>query len=202
MRVVAEGAFGGDIEVAPRDQGRHREYGATKTFADYHHVRSDSVVLEREHAAGAAEADRNLVQDQKRAVPVASIPHDVVVLGRGYLDVGRAHRLDDHRADVFLFCENIVDVFSASCIACCAAAEAARQRIARRRMLRAGEEGADSLAEDGFTADRYRVERRAVERVPERERFVAPGREPGALQGHTDGERTARSEQDLAERVG
>ncbi len=64
VRVVAERAIGGDIEVAPRDQRGHRKDGATQTLAEDDHVGDDVVVLEREHAARAPETDRHFVQDQ------------------------------------------------------------------------------------------------------------------------------------------
>ena len=82
VRVVAERAVGGDVEVAPRDQRRHREHGAAESLAQHHHVGNDAVVLEGEHPPGAAEADRDLVEDQERAVAVARVANDPVVLGR------------------------------------------------------------------------------------------------------------------------
>ena len=113
VRVVAERPVGGDVEVAARDQRRHREHGAPEPFAEDDHVGNDPVVLEREHPAGAAEADRHLVEDQQRAVTVARVADDPVVLGRRNLHVGAADRLDDHGADVLFLAEHVVDVLGA-----------------------------------------------------------------------------------------
>ena len=135
VRVVAERAVGGDVEVAARDQRRHREHRAAQALAEHDHVRHDAVVLEREHPAGAAEADRHLVQDQQRAVAVAGVADDAVVLGRRNLDVGAADGLDDHRADVLLLAEHVVEVLGALRVAGAAAAEAAG--AADRRAARA-----------------------------------------------------------------
>jgi hypothetical protein len=58
------------------------------------------------------------------------------------------------------------------------------------------------LAKDGLAADGDRVERCAMEAVPQRQRLVPAGGEAGELQGHPDRQRPAGCEQDLAERVG
>ena len=100
VRVMAERAVGGDVEVAARDQRGHGEHRATQALTEHDHVRHDAVVLEREHAARAPEADRDFVEDQERAVAVAGVADDAVVLGRRNLHVGAADGFDDHRADV------------------------------------------------------------------------------------------------------
>ncbi len=202
VRVVAERAVGGDVEVAARDERGHREHGAAQPFAEHDHVRHDAVVLEREHAARAPETDRNFVEYQQRAVAIAGIADDAVVLRRRNLDVRAADGLDDHGADVFLLGQHVVEVFGAFRVAGAAAAEAARARIARRRVLGAGQQRAHVLAEHGFAADRDGVERGAVEAVPQRQRLVAAGREARELQRHADRERAAGREEHLAERVG
>ena len=136
VRVVAERAIGGDVEVAPRDQRGHRKHGATQTLAEDDHVRNDAVVLEREHPAGAPEADRHFVQDQERAVAVAGIAHDAVILGRRNLHVGAADRLDDHGADVLFLAEHVIEILGAPGVAHAAAAEAARARDRRAARAR------------------------------------------------------------------
>ena len=123
-------------------------------------------MLEREHAARAAEADRHFVEDQQRAMAVARVAHDPIVGGRRDLHVGAAHRFDDDGADVLFLCQHVVEVLGALCGAGAAAAEAHAPRIAWRRMLGARQQRAHSFAKDRFAADRDRVERRAVEAVP------------------------------------
>src|SRR2546430_533844 len=103
---------------------------------------------------------------------VAGVVDDAVILRRRDLHVGRANRLDDYRADIPLLAEDVVDIFGAAQVAGAAAAKAALARIARRRMLGARQERSDVLAENRLAANGDRVQRRAVERVPERQRLM------------------------------
>ena len=202
VRVMAERAVRGDVEIAARDQRGHREHGASQTLAQHDHVRDDAVMLEREHPAGPAQADRHLVENQQRAVTIAGVADDAVVLGGRDLDVGAADRFDDHGADVLFLAEHVVEVFRALRVAGAAATEAAGGRVARRRVLGPRHERTHVLAEDRFAADRDGVERRPVETVPQRQRLVAAGRDARELQRHADRERAAGREQNLAQRVG
>ena len=202
VRVVAERAIAGDVEVAPGDQRGHRKDRAAQALAEDDHVGNDAVVLEREHRAGAAEADRNLVEDQQRAVAVAGVADDPVIVGRRDLDVGAADRLDDHRADILFLAEHVIEILGAAQVARSRAPEAAAAGIARRHVLGAGHQRPHVLAEHRFAADRDRVERRAVERVPHRQRLVPARGEPRELQRHPDRQRAAGREQHLAQRVG
>ena len=200
--VVAECAVGGDVEIASCDQCREREHRAAQPLAQDDHIRHDVVVLEGEHSAGPAKADRDLVQDHERAMAIAGVAHDPVVLGRRNLDVGRTHRLDHDRADVLLLPEHVVEVLGAAQVAATAAAETAAARVARWRVLGAREQGPDALAEHGFAADRDGVERGTMKAVPERQRLVASSRDPRKLERHADGERAAGGEQHFAEGIG
>ena len=110
--------------------------------------------------------------------------------------------LDDHGADVLFLAEHVVEILGALGVAYAAAAEAARARIAGRRVLGAGHQRPDVLAEHRLAADRDRVERGAVEAVPQRERLVPARGEPRELQRHPDRERPAGREQHLAEGIG
>ena len=124
-----------------------------------------------------------------------------VVRRRRYLHVGAAHGLDDHRRDVLLLAQHVVDVLGAAGVAGTAAAEAAIARIAGRNVFGARHQRTHVAAEHGLAADRDRVERSAVEGVPHRDRLVPAGRDAGELQRHADRERPAGREQHLAERV-
>ena len=77
---MTERLLSGNVEIAPRDQRGHGEYTAAQSFADDHHVGNDVVTLEGEHASRAAEANRNLIEDQQRAMAVARKPQPLVIL--------------------------------------------------------------------------------------------------------------------------
>ena len=135
MGVMTERAIGSNVEIAARDQCSERKDAAAEPLAQHDHVGNDVVMLEGEHAAGAAEADRHFVENQQGAVAVAGVADDAVILGRRDLHIGRANRLDDHRAYVLLLAQDVVEIFGAAQVADAAAAKTALARIAGRRML-------------------------------------------------------------------
>ena len=199
MGIVTERAIARNIQPLARDQRRHREHPATETLADHHHVRNDAIALECEHRPGAAKADRNLVENEKRAMAVAGAAHRFVVPPGGHLDIGRAHGLDHHRGNVFFLAQDVLDVLGATRVAGAAAAVHAMLRIAGRRVFGARQERPDAGAKHRLAADRDRIQRRAVKRVPQRHGLVPPGRHARELERHADRFGASRSKQHLAE---
>ncbi len=133
---------------------------------------------------------------------IACAAQRLVIGARGDLHVGRAHGLHDHRGDVLFLGEHVFDVLGAARIAGPAAAEAARPRIARRHVLGPRKQRSHVAAEERLAADGNRVERRAVERVPHRDRLVPPGGEARELQRHADRARATGREENLGEVAG
>ena len=202
VRVVPERAVGRDIQILARDQRRHREHAAAQPLAQHQHVRHAAQLLAREHRAGASQAARDLVEDQQRAVPVAARAHARPEIRRRRLQGCPAHRLRDHRADVALHLQHVVDVVRQPLMRAPVAAEEARRQRRRRHMLGARQQRAGVAAEDRLAADRDRIERGAVERIPHRYRLVPARRMPRQLQRHADRRCAARREQHLVQPPG
>ena len=73
QRIAAEGAavIAGPQhvhDVAPREEGRHRQQAAAERFAQDETVRPHAIVLAREHAAGAPKTGLHFVADQQHVV--------------------------------------------------------------------------------------------------------------------------------------
>ncbi len=117
---------------------------------------------------------------------VAGPAQAAVVVRRRGLHVGAAHGLDDHRGDVALLGQAVVDIVGAAQLAVAGTAEDAVPGVAGRHMLGPGQQRADAAAKRRLAADRDRIERRAVERVPHREGLVAAGGQPGKLERDAD----------------
>ena len=85
-----------------RERRRQRQQAAGHALREPHQVGRHVFVLTREHATRAAKADRDLVGDQQRAVPVAERAHSAEPARRqGEHAGGRLHaRLDDDRSDL------------------------------------------------------------------------------------------------------
>ena len=199
MRIVPERPVGGDIELRPGDQGGHGHDPAAEALAEDQHVRDAAHLLADEHGAGAAEAARHLIEDQQGSVAVAARPHLGPEAGRRRLDRGPAHGLGDHRSDVALHFEDVVDVVGQALVGAAVGAEEAPRQPRRRDMLGAGEQRPDILAEQRLAADRDGVQVRAVEGIPHRDRLVPAGGVAGELERHADGGRAAGRKQHLAQ---
>ena len=194
VRVVAERGMRGHIERFTRQQGRDRKYATAQPLAQHQHVRHDVVMLAREHAPGATEADGNLVEDQQRAVLVAGGPDAFPIIRRR--DERRAaHRLADDGGHVALLFQDIVNVVGTGEVAGGATFEGTAQRLGRRDMFATRQQRPDALAEHGFTAHRDRIQRGAVEGIPHRNKFEPAGGDARELEGHADGRGAARREQ-------
>ena len=155
-------------------------------------------MLAREHASGAAEADRNLIENQQRAVLVARGTDACPVVGRR--DERRAaNSLTDHRRHVPFLVEDIFHVVGAGEIAGLAAVKRAMAMVRWRHVFAAGQQRADPVAEHGFAAHRDGIERGAMERVPHRNEFEPPGGDAGQLQRHADGGGAAGRKEDAIE---
>ena len=211
MRIVPEGPLPADVEVAARDHGRDRQDAAAEGLAEHDDVGRHLVVLAGEHAAGLAEASRNLVEDQKRPVPPTSLLHGLPVAGRRQIR-HRARGLGDHRRHVPLAREHIVDHFRAGEGANLEPRPAVLVDRVSVRAAIAGERG-DVLAARHQGRGRARAEQRlarkarsteprAVEGVPERQRLEAPRRRAGELDGDFHRIRTAGGEKYLVEPLG
>jgi hypothetical protein len=133
-------------------------------------------------------------------MPVTSRAYLGPEVGRGHIG-RRADRLGDDGGHVPLVREHIFDVVGALEIATaarCALPQAAI--LARRGHVRsAGEQRAHASTKDLFAADRDGVERRAVKRIPHRDRLVSPGGDPRELERHADRRRAAGAEERLVE---
>lgn len=71
MGVVAKVEFRRHIEARVGDHGRNRQNAASKALAQNHCIRHRTDMLEGKETSCLAEARRNLVEDQQRAVLVA-----------------------------------------------------------------------------------------------------------------------------------
>ncbi len=90
VRVVAERVRAGEVEIVARDARGDRQHAAAERLAEHHDVGRGAVVLGGEEAAGLAEAGRDLVEDQQRAVRVAGLAHRLPVPGGGMYGTARA----------------------------------------------------------------------------------------------------------------
>lgn len=196
--VVAEGGVAGDVEVFPREEGGEGEDGAAEALPEDEHVGDDVVMLAGEEPAGAPEADGDLVEDEEGAMAVAGGADPAPVV-RGRDEGGAADGLTDDGGDVAFLFEDVFDVVGALEGAGGATAEGALEGFGRGDVFATGEEGADALAEDGLAADGDRVEGGAVEGVPHGDELEAAGGDAGELEGHADGGRAARGEEDAVE---
>ncbi len=157
VRVMAQGLAGHNVQIRAGDQRGQRKNPAAQRLADHQHVGDDSVMLAGEHLAGAAEAVRNLVEDQQRAVFVACGAHLLPIVQRRN-ERRAAHGLADDGGDIALLRQHILDVIGAKEVARRAAFERAMPIVRRRHVLAAGQQRAGAAAEDGLAADRNRVE--------------------------------------------
>ena len=123
--------------VAARERLRHRD-----------EVGLEAPVLEREHAAGAAEAGLHLVDAEERPVAAAELLRALEVAGLGEVDALALHGLDEEERDVL-------------------ARELALERleVVERHAREAGEQRLEAVAELGAAARGQRAERQAVEAV-------------------------------------
>ena len=158
-------------------------------------------MLAGEHPSGAAESDRDLVEDEQRSVTVAGGTHATPVIGRRN-ERSAPDGLADDRGDVTLLLEDVINVIGALEAAGGAAAERALQWFGGRDVFAPGEQGADALAEDGFAADGDGVEGSAVEGVPHRHKLEPAGGDAGELEGHANGGGSTGGEQDAVEVAG
>ena len=162
VRVVAERAVGGDVEVAPRDERGHREHARRPVPCRARPCPERCRSARTRTSGRCGRGDRHLVEDQQRAVAVAGVADDPVVVGRRNLHVGAAHGLDDHRGDVLFLAEHVVEVLGAVRVARAAAAEAAR--AAGRRAARARCRAAAGPCPCGTPPRRRSRSRRATRR--------------------------------------
>ena len=200
---MAEGLFGGDIQVFPGNDGGQRQDASAQALADDHDVRNHPEVFEGEHAAGAAQRMRDLVEDEQGPVAVAGPADGLPILGRG--DGGSAaDRLGNHRGNVTLLLQDVLHVAGAGEVAAAAAgaAEDAAVLVRRWRMFRAGHERAHALAEDRLAADRDGVEGGAVEGIPHGNRLVPAGGDPRQLQRDADRLGAPGAEEGLLQGIG
>jgi hypothetical protein len=201
VRVVTQGALRHHVEIRTRDDGRDRQDPAAQPLAEDEDVGHDAPVLRCEHPAGAAEALRDLVEHEERAMPVARRADARPVL-RMRDDRNAAHGLGDDGGHVPLALQHVLDVVGAAESAPPGAAEHAMRGVRRRHVLGAGQQGPDVAAEHPLAADARRIERGAVEGVPHRDGFVSTGHDTGQPERHPDGGSAARAEQRLAEITG
>ena len=211
VRVVAERVVAGDVEVVARDAGGDRQHAAAERLAEHHDVGRGAVVLGGEEAAGLAQAGRDLVEDQQRAVRVAGLAHRLPVARRRDVRHG-ARRLGDHRGHVAFALEHVAHHRARR-----RAGTASRSRLAvgvdrvavgaavaaeRRDVLAARQQRADGapVAEERLAADARRAEARAVERVPEAQRLEAAGGDARELDRDLDRVAAAGREQHAARR--
>ena len=131
-------------------------------------------------------------------MPRAGLAHPRPEIERRRRDRRPAQRLGDQRRDVALDIERIVDEVGEAVEWPVVAEEAARE-VERRQVFGARNHRPEAAAEQRFAADADRVERRAVERIPERQRLVPAGGVARELQRHADRRRPARREQCLVE---
>ncbi len=202
VSVVSEGAVGeGVIEVLAGEESSEGEDRASESLANHEHVGDDVVVFAGEHTARAPQADRDFVEDQEGAVPVAGGPNPLPVV-EGWDERSATHRLRDHGGDVAFAFEHVVDVVRAGEGARFATPERAMAGVWGRDVFTARQEGADIAAENGFTADGDAIEGGAVKGLPHRDGLEAAGGGPGELEGHSDGRSAAGGEEDTLEAAG
>ena len=97
VRVVPEGPVAADVEARMRQHRRDRQDAAAERLAQHEDVGRHAIVLAGEHASGLAEAGRDLVEDQQRAVAIAGLAHAVPEARRRHVGHG-ADGLGDEAA--------------------------------------------------------------------------------------------------------
>ena len=79
---MAEGVGSADIELRPAKRRGHRQDAAAERLAEDEDVGDNTVMLAGEEAPCLAQPCRDLVEDQERAVAVASVAYRLPESGR------------------------------------------------------------------------------------------------------------------------
>ena len=95
-----------DIEIRAAQSRGNRQNATTERFAHHQDIGRYIVMVASKHPAGFAEARRDLVEDEQRAVGIAGLAHGAPIAGRWQIRHG-ARRFGDDSGNVTLALQHV-----------------------------------------------------------------------------------------------